>query len=181
MGDAEPAVPSRDVLKFQKTSVDKCTDSPYTCRVPNTGCENMFSASDLRKGLRIEIDGSPYLITEFNFVKPGKGQGLYTCKLKNLANGSTMTRTYRDNVVIDEPKLEQKNVKFSYANGDRLVFMDANFEEVTLEAATMGDSKAFLVEEMEVGILYHNGRPIDPCLTGCPGVLPTRAVLSVWP
>ncbi|NCC52115.1 MAG: elongation factor P, partial [Spartobacteria bacterium] len=42
----------------------------------------MFSASDLRKGLKIEIDGDPYVITDFQFVKPGKGQALYRCKLK---------------------------------------------------------------------------------------------------
>ena len=47
----------------------------------------MYSASDLRKGLKIEIDGVPYVISEFNFVKPGKGQAIYTCRVKNLITG----------------------------------------------------------------------------------------------
>jgi elongation factor P len=123
-----------------------------------------FSASDLRKGLRIEVDGVPYLITEFNFVKPGKGQGLYTCKMKNLVNGATMTRTYRDNVVIDEPKIEEKKLRYSYENGDSLVFTDQSYEEVTLAASVLGDSRHLLTDDMEVSVVFHNGRPIDVTL-----------------
>ena len=123
-----------------------------------------YSASDLRKGLRIEIEGVPFLITEFNFTKPGKGQGFYTCRLKNLVNGSTLTRVYRDNVTIDEPKLEEKKLRFSYENGDRLVFTDPSYEEVSFAASVLGDSRHFLVEDMEVSVLFHNGRPIDVSL-----------------
>jgi elongation factor P len=121
----------------------------------------MYSASDLRKGLRVEIDGVPYTITEFNFVKPGKGQGLYNCKFKNLVNGSTMQRTFRDNASLDEPKLEERKLRFSYADGDRFVFADDNYEEVVLSAELLGDRKFFLEEDVEVEVLYHNGRAID--------------------
>ena len=55
----------------------------------------MYTASDLRKGLRIKIDNDPYIVTEFNFVKPGKGQALYRCKLKNMVNGNQFERTFR--------------------------------------------------------------------------------------
>ena len=55
----------------------------------------MFSASDLKKGLKIQIDGAPWVITEFDICKPGKGTALYRCKLKNLINGSGMEKTYR--------------------------------------------------------------------------------------
>ena len=121
----------------------------------------MYSASDLKKGLRVEVDGVPYVITDFNFVKPGKGQGLYTCKMKNLVTGSTITRVYRDNVALGEPKLEEKHLRFSYADGDNLVFVDENYEQMPLPATVMGESRAFLAEDMEVSILFHNGRTID--------------------
>jgi elongation factor P len=123
--------------------------------------EAMYSASDLRKGLRVEIDGVPYSITEFDFVKPGKGKGLYNCKFKNLINGSTMQRTFRDNVELGEPKLEERKLRFSYADGDRFVFADDNYEEVAMSAELLGDRKFFLEEDVEVEVLYHNGRPID--------------------
>jgi elongation factor P len=124
----------------------------------------MYSASDLRRGLRVEIEGVPYTITDFTFVKPGKGQGMYTCKMKNLLSGSTITRVYRDNVSLGEPKLEEKHLRFSYAEGDSLVFVDDNYEQMTLASSVLGDLRAFLVEDMEVSILFHNDRPIDVTL-----------------
>jgi elongation factor P len=125
---------------------------------------DMFSASDLRKGLRIEIEGVPFMVTEFNFVKPGKGQGLYNCKLKNMVNGSTMQRTFRDNIRIDEPRLDHKTLTYSYAEGDTLVFLDQNYNQVMIPSLALGTSRALLQEEMTVEILFHNGIPIDVAL-----------------
>jgi uncharacterized protein (UPF0276 family) len=67
----------------------------------------MYSPSDLRKGLKIEIEAQPYVITDFDFCKPGKGQALYRCKLKNLINGSTLDRTYRSADKIDRTHLRK--------------------------------------------------------------------------
>ena len=55
----------------------------------------MYNASDLKKGLKIQIDGAPWAITEFEFCKPGKGTALYRCKMKNMINGAGMEKTYR--------------------------------------------------------------------------------------
>ena len=55
----------------------------------------MYEAGDLRKGLKIEIDNEPYVLVQFEFVKPGKGQALYKCKLKNMVTGTQFDRTYR--------------------------------------------------------------------------------------
>lgn len=120
----------------------------------------MYSASDLRKGLRVEIDGAPYIITEFNFVKPGKGASIYNCKLKNLVTGSTLSKSYRSNDKIDEAKLEERTMRYSYQDGDNYVFIDKNFEQLSVSADVLGDSRFFLVEEAEVDILLHNDRPI---------------------
>ena len=124
----------------------------------------MYDASDLRKGLKIEIDGAPYVITDFNFVKPGKGAAIYTCKLKNLANGATMTKAYRNNDTVDQPQLTEKHLHFSYSNGSDYVFLDENFEEVVIEGAVMGDSRHFMAENISVDVLFHNGLPIEVTL-----------------
>lgn len=121
----------------------------------------MYSAPDLRKGLKIEIEGQPYVITDFTFTKPGKGQSIYTCKLKNMINGSTMTRQYRSNDKIDKPELEQVTLQYSYRDGPSYVFMNDNFEQVMLNEDVLGQAKYLLVEDMTVEILYHNGSPID--------------------
>jgi elongation factor P len=124
----------------------------------------MYSASDLRKGLKVEIEGQPYVITEFNFVKPGKGQALYNCKLKGLITGGTLTKTYRANDRIDQPKLEEKTLQYSYQDGENYVFLDSEFEQVSLPAEVLGDAKYFLVEDIAVDVLYYNDRPIEVTL-----------------
>jgi len=124
----------------------------------------MYTASDLRKGLKIEIDGVPYVVTEFNFVKPGKGQALYLCKIKNLLTGAVLTRTFRSNDKIDQPRLDHKTLAYSYPDGDRLVFLDENYEQVYMSTDIMGDARHFLSEDISVEVLYHNGRPIEVTL-----------------
>src|SRR4030042_158074 len=54
----------------------------------------MYTASDLRKGLKVIIDDEPYIVTAFEFSKPGKGQALYRTKLRNMITGLTIDRTY---------------------------------------------------------------------------------------
>lgn len=91
----------------------------------------MFSASDLKKGLKIEIDGMPWVITEFDFCKPGKGTALYRCRMRNLVNGSGMEKTYRPTDKIDKPNLEEREMYYSYFDGHHYIFSDPNtYEEM---------------------------------------------------
>ncbi len=120
----------------------------------------MFTASDLRKGLKIEVDGHPYVITEYNFMKPGKGQAIYTCRIKSMIDGSTQMKQYRSNDKIDKPSLQEKSLVYSYKDGDNYVFMDENFEQVLLSEQVLGNQKYFLKEEIEVDVLFHNGQAI---------------------
>ncbi len=125
----------------------------------------MYSASDLRKGLKIEIDGAPCVITDFQFVKPGKGQALYRCKIKNLITGSTVDKTYRAVEKIDKPNLEERELIYSYPDGEQFVFMDnSTYEQIHIGTDVLGDQRWFLVEDMEVNILFHNNRPIEVTL-----------------
>jgi len=121
----------------------------------------MFSASDLRKGLKVEIDGAPFIITDFTFSKPGKGQSIYNCKLKNLISGSTLTRSYRSNDKIEKPELSNTEMQYSYTDGTDFVFMNEDFEQVHLSAENLGDGRFFLTEDMTVEVLYFKDQPID--------------------
>jgi elongation factor P len=125
----------------------------------------MYTASDLRKGLKIEIEGQPCVITDFQFVKPGKGQALYRCKIKNLITGATVDKTYRAVEKIDKPNLEERDLIYSYQDGPHFVFMDnSTYEQITIDAEVLGNQQYFLVEDMEVAILFHNDRPIEVTL-----------------
>jgi elongation factor P len=124
----------------------------------------MYTASDLRKGLKILIDEQPWIITEFDFAKPGKGQAIYNCKLKNMLNGSTMSRSYRSGDSFGKPELENVTVHFSYEDGTNYVFTDENFEEIRVGADVLGDSRFFLMDDMECEALLFRGTVIEVTL-----------------
>ncbi|MBN1863978.1 MAG: elongation factor P [Victivallales bacterium] len=122
----------------------------------------MYSASDLRKGLKVEIDGEPWAIMDFEFCKPGKGQALYRCKLKNMISGNTMDKTYRAVDKLDRPNLEEREVFYSYKDGAFYVFSDAEtYEEYRLGEDMLGNRVYLLKEEAECKILFFNSQPLD--------------------
>ncbi len=122
----------------------------------------MYSASDLKKGLKIEIDGDPCMITNFEFSKPGKGQALYRCKIKNLVTGNQFDKTYRSVEKIKRCSLMSRDFTFSYIDGENYVFSNnETYEEETLDADLLGDLKHFIIDDMKVEILFHNDRALD--------------------
>ena len=84
----------------------------------------MLSASDLRKGLKVQIDGNPYIVTDFEFSKPGKGQALYRTKMRNMISGNQLVKTYRSNDKFEKADLEERKMQFLYSQGDEYHFMD---------------------------------------------------------
>jgi elongation factor P len=125
----------------------------------------MYSASDLKKGLKIEIDGEPWAVTEFEFCKPGKGTALYRCKLKSMISGSTMDRTYRPVDKFDKPDLAEREMYYSYPEGDMFVFSDAEtYEEIRISKEQLGNKVYFLIEDMLCNILFFNDKAIDVTL-----------------
>lgn len=54
-----------------------------------------MEVSELRKGSKLVLDGDPWVVVDYQFVKPGKGQALYKCKMRNMISGSLVDRTYR--------------------------------------------------------------------------------------
>ncbi len=122
----------------------------------------MYSASDLRKGLKVEIDNYPWLITQYSFTKPGKGQSIYKCSLRNMVTGAGKSISYRSGDKIDKPNLSERKMVFSYIDLEQYVFMDLEtFEEVRMDDSALGFTKNFIVEDMEVNILFFNDTPIE--------------------
>ncbi|MGE0083859.1 MAG: elongation factor P [Desulfococcaceae bacterium] len=121
----------------------------------------MLESSDLKKGSKIEIDGDPYIITQFSFVKPGKGQALYKCRLKNMVNGTQFDRTYRSGEKFNEAQLEEHEMEYLYFDGERYCFMNtSNYEQEMLTAEQVGEAKAFLKDNTVCNILFFDGRAI---------------------
>ena len=125
----------------------------------------MYDSSDLRKGLKIEIDGEPYVVTQFDFVKPGKGQALYKCKLKNMLTGSQFDRTFRSGDKLNPANLEEFQMEYLYSDGDQYCFMNTTtYGQDFLSRDLVGDDINFLKENTVCNVLFFEERPIGIAL-----------------
>lgn len=121
-----------------------------------------YNTSEFKKGLKVQLDGDPYLMIECNFVKPGKGQALYKCKLRNLLRGTVIDRTYKSGDSIEAADIEEVTAQFLYRQGDTFVFMDNNtYEQYELSAQQVDEAWKYLKEAMVCSMLLFNGQPIS--------------------
>ena len=136
----------------------------------------MYNASDLRKGLKIDIDGEPYVVTVFEFSKPGKGQSLYRCKLKNMITGVIIDPTYRSGDTFKPADLSERKMQYLYNQDDEFWFMDVeNYEQIVLKEDQVGDAINYLIDNLEVDILFFEDRPIGITLPNFVNLTVTKA------
>lgn len=136
----------------------------------------MYSASDLRKNLKIQIDGEPYVIVDFEFSKPGKGQALYRCKLKNMITGNQFDRTFRSVDTFEPATLEEKKMQYLYREENKYCFMDnETYEQVFLTEDQLEDARNFLIENLDVEILFFGTKPLGITLPNFIDVTVTKA------
>lgn len=120
-----------------------------------------YNTSDFRKGLKVEIDGEPYLMTEMTFVKPGKGNAMYKCRLKNLVRGTSLDRTYKGGDSLQSADVETTGVSFLYRQGDDFVFMHTEtFEQYEVSSEVAGDIWKYLKDGMVCTMTLYNGNAI---------------------
>ena len=159
------------------------------------------STNDFRKGMKIELDGGPYAIVDFQHVKPGKGGAFVRTKLKHLRLGTVIDKTFKAEEKVPLVNFEEKRMQFMYRD-DRFHFMDLEtYDQIALSEEEVGEAQQFLKENTEVEGLYVDGAPIgielpnfvdlvvvktDPGLRGDtasggskPATLETGAVVSV--
>ncbi len=122
----------------------------------------MYSTTDFRKGLKIEIDGTPYEIIEFQHFKPGKGGAMVRTKLRNILNGRVVDNTFRSGEKVERPNLESRDMQFLYHEGDQLVFMDmTTYEQLHMDEGSTGGKAGFLKDGQECRVLLYNEKPLD--------------------
>ena len=125
----------------------------------------MYDTSDIRKGLKVLMDGNPFTIVEFQFVKPGKGAAFTRTKFKNLLNGSVVERNIRSGEKLEPANVEEKSMQFLYKEAEDLVFMDEqSFEQVSVRADMVGESADLMKDNLQCQVLFFNDRPVDVSL-----------------
>ena len=121
----------------------------------------MYQTSDIKKNLKVKIDGAPWTVVEFLFVKPGKGTAFTRTKFKNLITGQVVERNIRSGETLEPADLEHKNATFVYQDGDSYYFMDSEtYEQFPVDEDTLGDSSKWLLDAMGVEVLIYEGRPV---------------------
>ena len=133
----------------------------------------MYDTSDIRKGLKVLMDGNPYTIVEFQFVKPGKGAAFTRTKFKNLLTGAVVERNIRSGEKLEPANVEERSMQFLYKEGDDLVFMDeSNYEQVSLPKELVGENADIMKDNLPCLVLCFIVRAVD-----C--TLPTFVFLEV--
>ncbi|HWA76650.1 MAG TPA: elongation factor P [Polyangiaceae bacterium] len=121
-----------------------------------------MDTSDIRKGLKLMQDGQPYMVIEFQFVKPGKGQAFTRTKMKNMLHGGVIERNIRSGEKLEAADVEERSLQYIYPEGDAYVFMNPQTgEQVTVQKEAVGDDAGFLIDGIEVSIVIYKGNPVS--------------------
>jgi len=122
----------------------------------------LISTNDLRTGATIEVDGEVFSVVEFQHVKPGKGSAFVRTRLKNVRTGSVLERTFAAGERLPRAHLERREVQFLYSSEGQYTFMDMDsYDQVNLSKEQVGGAVNYLVDNMTVWVLWHQGKYID--------------------
>ena len=133
----------------------------------------MYSTTDFRKGLKIEVDGTPFEIVDFQHFKPGKGGAMIRTKLRNILTGRLQDNTFRSGEKVGRPDLETRQMQYLYREGDDLIFMDqTTYEQLQISEKSLDGKAGYLKDSQMVDVLLYRGQPLDIDL-------PTSIVFSV--
>ena len=120
----------------------------------------MYETSDIRKGLRFEMDGDPFVVVEFQFVKPGKGTAFTRTKIRNMITGAVLDRTYKSGEKLKPADTEDREMQYLYNDGDFHFMDNNNYEQVSLDSNAVGEAANYLTENMLIEVGFFKGRSI---------------------
>ncbi len=124
----------------------------------------MITTSDFKKGLRVLIEGAPYVIMETQTQTPSaRGAAtLVKVKVRNLKTDQVFDKSFKSGEKFQEPDLDKKNVQFLYAEQDSMVFMDlASYDQFNVSKDDLGEKVAYLTDGMELKALFFEGNLLD--------------------
>jgi elongation factor P len=119
------------------------------------------STAEFRKGLKMLVDNEPFVIVEFQHVKPGKGGAFVKTRIKSLVTGNVLDRTFRSGDKVEIPDVEQRDMQFLYKEEDRYYFMDTGtYDQTFVPEANLGDAVHYLKDGMVIALSFYKGKAI---------------------
>ncbi len=120
-----------------------------------------YSTSEFKAGVKLLLDGDPYVVIENEFVKPGKGQAFNRVRVRNLKTGRTVEKTFKSGDTAEAADVVTTPMQYLYNDGDTWYFMEPEtFEQHAAGAAPVAEAKAWLKEQMLCNITLWNGQPL---------------------
>ncbi|MCS7149649.1 MAG: elongation factor P [Caldimicrobium sp.] len=120
-----------------------------------------YTTSDFRRGLKVEWEGKPYEILEFQHSKVAQGQATVRTKMRDLLTGRVIEVNFRSGEKFEKPDLQEREMQYLYREGDRLVFMDLeDYDQIYVSEKEIGENLKFLKENIQVTVLYYKGKVI---------------------
>lgn len=120
------------------------------------------STNEIKPGMKVEVDGAPYIIILNEFVKPGKGQAINRIKMKHLLSGRILERTYKSGDKLDLADVTESEMRLLYKESDGYVFMDEeSFEQLKIPNDSIGDTANWLLDDHLYEIIFYNGQPVS--------------------
>jgi elongation factor P len=133
----------------------------------------MYSLTDLKTGVAIELEGAPFVILSHEHSKMGRGGAVMRTRIRNLESGAVMERTFKPSEKVKPAGLERKAVQYLYAEGEQFNFMDSStFDQFALSRSDLGEAMNFVKEGETYELMFFRGRPISVDL-------PAKVVLEV--
>jgi elongation factor P len=121
----------------------------------------MYETGDFKKGLKLMVEGKPYVIVDFQHVKPGKGNQFSRTKLRNMLTGQNLEVTFKSGEKFEVPNVENKEMTFLYKDESGYNFMDqTSYEQITMSDDDLGESRFYLVENLKVVVLFYNEKAV---------------------
>lgn len=120
----------------------------------------MITAGDFRKGITFEINGEPYVILDFQHVKPGKGAAFVRTKYKNIITGATREEAFNPSDKFENARIDTKTMQYLYNDGDLYYFMDTeSYEQIPIGKDQVEEAMKYLRENDGATIKFYNEKP----------------------
>jgi elongation factor P len=119
------------------------------------------STNEIKAGMKLEIEGQPYVVVSNDYVKPGKGQAFNRIRIKHLKTGRVVEKTWKSGDKLDEADVEEMAMRMLYKEGDSIVFMnEITFDQYSIQLEAIGENAQWLLEDRLYDIIFHKGEPL---------------------
>ncbi len=122
----------------------------------------MSTTNDVRPGQTLDLPDGLFQIVDYQHVKPGKGKAFVRMKLKNLASGAVLDRTFRADESVEVAVIDRREYQLLYGDDEAFHLMDLqSYEQITLARSVVSDAASFLTDGMTVVVPTYQGRPLS--------------------